>query len=169
MTKKTKLTASQWVDKQLASMEAKQKKARRRYKILALVLAFINLVTIAVASVAITLIVRWSAANPNNTGGTITLVLTILSAALIIILFALNFGISIFKAYRKTKFYVEAQEKISIEAMKYKNKIGEYKKQDEKILEKNVVSIKNSTLKKKRSKDKKLKAILKGLTGGFDE
>ncbi len=165
----TKVTPTKWVQQELTKLDRRHTVARRRYRIFSSVLALLNLATIVIAGMAIYMMANWKPAAGSKVTSTAGLILTIFAAILVIAIFAINFGISMFKAYRRTKFYSEAREKILIENMKFVNGLEEYKSKDEKVLVKNVHSIKNGALRKRRSKDKKLKAILKGLTGGFDD
>ena len=176
-TSNKKMNASQWVENEVSLLDSKYRKAKFRYKVLAIVLGLINLAAIVVASVAIDLIVTWEA--PKSTigvtkpteGGNVGLILAILAAVVVIVIFVLNFVISLLRSLIRTKFYKQAKEEIYLEVMKFESGIDEYSKKStkEEVLKDKVNKIRTKTLKQRRQNGKILKPVLRAFTGGFDE
>ena len=174
-SKTKKMTPKAWVENEVSILDAKYKKAKFRYKVLATVLALLNLAAIIIASVAIEMIVSWK--EPTNTGakaiqgGHTGLILAILAGVVVITIFVLNFVISLMRSLMRTKYYKRAKNEIYLEVMKFENEIGIYKtktKRNEKF-KANINLIKETALNSRRQEGKKIKVILRAFTGGFDD
>ena len=151
-----------WANEKIKELKLEKKKNRNIYLFLSFSLIVVNLATVIVAIIAIKSLYNHSG---NNTWPKI---LSIASAATVIILFILNNINIYYKGVMREKQYMRGINEIQHEVMLYSNNSKSYIEKDkEKQLIKKVEKIKTRTLTHKKKNS--LSLILRGLSGGEED
>lgn len=153
-----------WAQARVNTLKIKSKKNRKRYTILASIMALINLAIIVLAAVGLAILVKNK--DKIEDGSTLPIVMTSIAAGLTIAIFFMNFANIIYRSLMRWHAYKDGADALQHEVLKY-HVHDEYKKRknpEEYFLHK-IGEIYEEAISFKRHKNP-WKLLLKALSGG---
>lgn len=153
----------QYVESRIREIKIQKKKMRKIYNFWASVVLALNLITMALSIVGISLINSQTSSDSKTT----EVALTSVAAGFIILLFIIHFFNVIFRSISKERFYKEALDKIQHEVMRFNQATEYYNGKTNEDLVRNVENIVKETLAIK-TVDSVPKVVIRALTGVED-
>lgn len=134
-----------WAKGKVDDLKIKEKKNRKRYAILSIIVSVINLIVVVLASLAIHALITAKDKAQHDSHIKLQLIMACVAAGITILIFLLTIFTMIYRSVTKKDIYLKALDEIQVEIIKYKEKNEDYFSKDIKdpdsLLRKNVENI----------------------------
>ena len=158
-----------WAKGKVEYLRTEEKKNRKRYSILTIIISILNLIIVILASMAIHALITSKEKMTNDHNLKIQLVMACIAAGVTILIFLLTIFNMVYRSVTKKEIYRKALDEIQVEIIKYKEKHEDYFAKDikdpEQLLKKNVEKI-NTRVKKTHQSKHWFSMIITALSGG---
>lgn len=146
-----------WAKGKVQYLRVQEKKNRKRYSVLTIIVSVLNLIIVILASMAIHALITSREKMTNNHNLKVQLIMACIAAGVTILIFILTIFNMVYRSVTKKEIYHKALDEIQVEIIKYKEKHNDYFKREikdpEELLKNNVTKIYNNVKKTHRSKN----------------
>lgn len=158
-----------WAKGKVDDLKIKEKRNRKRYAALTIIVSVINLIVVALASLAIHALITAKDKTLHNSHIKLQLIMACVAAGVTILIFLLTIFTMIYRSVTKKDIYLKALDEIQVEIIKYKEKNEDYFNKSvedpEALLKKNIENINNKARGTYRAKSFS-QLVLIALSGG---
>ena len=158
-----------WAKGKVQYLRVEEKKNRKRYSALTIIVSVLNLVIVILASMAIHALITSREKMTNNHNLKVQLIMACIAAGVTILIFILTIFNMVYRSVTKKEIYRKALDEIQVEIIKYKEKHEDYFKKEikdpEELLKKNVTKLYQNVKKTHQSKNW-FSMLITALSGG---